>query len=238
MRNAFTVLLLATMLVVGTATAFAQSNPPLNGTYKTEDLDFLEGRYSVSWPAGNGYEDLGNLIQQESWNGVALGTEWRIYCPFIANVIQLYNVPTGPGTYIAGYQITYTGGTVWLDGAGPWGGGDPSYTGMITLYSEIRSIQVVSGTLTALNSNHNLEALVVNYPMDCMQFAIGNTAWIGDTPQHGAKPADYPAFLDDACDPNGTAGHWGTSTDLTLIVEGCLVGTEEATWGAVKARYR
>lgn len=237
MRNAFTVLLLATMLVVGTSIAYAQ--PPVDGVYKTQDLDFLEGRYSVAWPAGNGYEDIGNVIHQESWNGAALGTEWRIYCPLIANVLLLYNVPTGPaGTYIAGYQITYTGGTVWLDGAGPWGGGDPAYTGMITLYSETRSIQVVSDVLTALNSNHNLEAQVMGYAADCMQFAIGNTAWIGDTPQHGPKPADYPAFLDSGCDPTGTAGHWGTSTDLTLTIQGCLVGTEETTWGAVKARYQ
>jgi hypothetical protein len=166
------------------------------------------------------------------------GDEWRVYCPYIVSWIELYNIPLGGGSYIAGYQIEYVGGNVWLDGAGPWGGGDPSYTGVVDTYTEIREIQVVAGTLTGLNSNHNLSANINGYPADCVAFAIGNTAWIGDTPQHGPKPADYPAFLDPNCDPNGTQGHWGTATDLTVTVSGCLVSTQESTWGGVKALYR
>jgi hypothetical protein len=237
MRNVFTVLLLSAMLTLGVSAVCAQ--PPVDGIYKTQDGDFLEGRYSVSWPGANGYESAGNLINLESWNGAALGSEWKVFCPFIVSVTTLYNVPTGPpGTYIAGYLIHYASGSVWLDGAGNWGGGDASYTGTIDSYVEVRDIQVVSGLLTAADSNHNLAAHIIGYTSDCVAFAIGNSAWIGDTPQHGAKPADYPGFLDAACAATGTAGHWGTATDLTLTVEGCFVGTEESTWGGVKARYR
>ncbi len=236
MRNVFTVLLLSAMLAMGVSAVYAQ--PPVDGVYKTQDGDFLEGRYSVSWPGGNGYEDTGNLIHLESWNGAALGSEWRAFCPFVISVTTLFNIPTGPGSYIARFLIQYVGGSVWLDGGGIWGGGDPSYTGTIDSYIEIRDIQVVGNVLPALNSNHNLAAQITGHPLDCLAFAIGNTAWIGDTPQHGAKPADYPGFLDAACAATGSAGHWGTATDLTLTVEGCFVGTEETTWGGVKARYR
>jgi hypothetical protein len=237
MRNVFTVFVLSVMLVMGVSAAYAQ--PPIDGTYETQLGHFLEGRYSVSWPGANGYEDNGNSINVESWDGSALGTEWRIYCPIIANVQTLYNIPVGPGSYIASYLITYVGGNVWLDGAGPWGGGDASYSGVIGTYVEARQIQVTSNVLTALDSNHNLDANIVGYQSDCVAFAIGNSAWIGDTPQNGAKPADYPAFLDPSdCTGSGTAGHWGTATDLTLIVQGCEVGTETTSWGAVKAKYK
>jgi hypothetical protein len=236
MRNAFTVLILSAMLALGISTAFAQ--PPVDGVYKTQDLDFLEGRYSISWPGANGYEDVGNVLNVESWDGATLGTEWRLYCPYIVNVFTLYYNDLGGGTVIAGYQIEYAGGAVWLDGSGPWGGGDASYSGLIQTHMEIRSVQIVAGTLTGLDSDHSTSATITGYPSDCVLFAIGNSAWIGDTPQHGAKPADYPAFLDGNCDPVGTDGHWGTATDLTLTVQGCAVSTQEQSWGSVKSLYR
>jgi hypothetical protein len=236
MRNAFTVLLLSAMLALGAATVSAQ--PPQDGVYKTQDLDFLEGRYSIAFPGANTFLDAGNLINLESWDGSALGTEWRIFCPFIASVITLYYNDLGGGTISAGYLIQYAGGDVWLDGAGPWGGGDAFYTGTITHYSENRGVIIIAGNLTGLNSDHNLDADVDNYPSDCVGFVIGNTAWLGTTTTHGPKPADFPAFLAPDCSPSGTAGHWGTATDLTLTVSGCEVGTEEATWGSVKSIYR
>jgi len=237
MRNAFTVLLLSAIIAM--CVPVAHAGPPVDGIYKTQDLDFLEGRYSIAWPGGNSYGDVGNVLHCESWDGASLGTEWRVFCPTIVDTVELYNVPLGGGSYIAGYQITYaSGGTIWLDGGGPWGGGDASYTGTIDTYMELRNVQVVAGTLTGLDSNHNLSAHIIGYPADCVTFAIGNSAWIGDTPQHGAKPADYPAYLDSGCGATGTAGHWGTVTDLTLTVEGCEVSTEPSSWGAIKSRYK
>jgi hypothetical protein len=182
---------------------------------------------------------VGNALHAESWDGATLGTQWKIFCPTIVDTTRFLYLPLGGGSYIAKYLITYAGGgTVWLDGGGPWAGGDASYTGTIDTYIEARDVQVVAGTLTGLDSNHNLAAHINGYPSSCVAFAIGNSAWIGDTPQSGAKPADYPAFLDASCNPTGTAGHWGTATDLTIVVQGCELSTEETTWGAVKARYK
>ena len=236
MRNAFTVLMLSAMLALSVSTAIAQG--PQDGIYKTQDGDFLEGRYTVSWPGANSFEDAGNLINVESWDGAALATEWRIYCPFIATVNTLFYNDLGGGTVIAKYQIEYTGGSVWLSGAGPWGGGDAFYTGSVTTYMEIRDVQIIAGTLTGLNSNHNVAASIDGYQPDCVTFAIGNSAWLGTEATHGPKPATFPAYLDSNCDPVGTNGHWGTATDLTLTVSGCSVGTEDTTWGSVKSMYR
>lgn len=235
MRNAFTVLMLATMLAVGVSSALAQ--PPVDGVYKTQDLDFIEGHYSVSWPAGNSFEDNGNLMHMESWDGAALGTEWRIFCPFIANVTTLYYNDLGGGTIIAGYLIEYVGGNVWLSGSGPWGGGDPAYTGSVTQYRETRNVQIIAGTLTGIDSDHSVNADIDGY-QECVTFGIGNSEWFGTTTTHGPKPADFPAFLDANCGATGTAGHWGSATDLTLTVFSCTVSTQDESWGAVKALYR
>lgn len=240
MRNAFTVLVLSVMLVLGVSAAYAQA--PLDGTYKTQDNDFLEGRYSIAWPGGNTYQDANNLLHAESWdsNNGALGSQWKIVCPYIVSVQMLYHVvpnPADPTSYVEGWLVTYAGGTVWLDGSGPWGGGDPSYTGNITSCVSTRGLTVTSGNVVALDMNQSMSADIVGYASDCVTFGIGNTAWLGDTAQQGPKPADFPAFLDSNCDPNGTAGHWGTATDLTITVQGCEVGTEETSWGAVKSLY-
>jgi hypothetical protein len=242
MRRLFTILLLTVLLALGVTVASAQ--PPIDGTFKTQDGDFLEGRYSVSWPGANDYRDIGNRIHLESFDG-SLGTEWRIYCPMIAAVIPTYNNPLPfPDSYVAGFQIIYAGGFVWLDGgpvgptSPPWSGGDADYSGSINTYIESRGIQVLYGTLTGLNSNHAVTASVNGYSADCITWAIGNTAWLGATSTHGPKPADYPAFLDAACAGTLASGHWGTATDLTLTVNGCQVATEETTWGSVKAKYK
>jgi hypothetical protein len=32
-------------------------------------------------------------------------------------------------------------------------------------------------------------------------------------------------------------GSWGEADEFTLVVQGCTVPTEEATWGSIKAIY-
>lgn len=233
MRITLTVLSLAMALVLGAS--LAQAQPPVNGTYKTLNGDFHEGRYSVSWTNGAELQS-GNVLDVESWDGSVLGTEWRIYCPIAVTETKLYDsVSGGNGQQI--WRIDYTGGTVWLSGTGPWGGGDPSYTGAVSSYTEVRTIQYVGGAVVGENSNHNVSAQLVGYSANCVAFAIGNTAWYGDT-NGGPKPLNYPDFLDSNCGPNGTLGLWGSATDLTLTVQGCVTPVQESTWGSVKARYR
>lgn len=233
MRNAIVVVVVALIAVAGTSLAYAQ--PPVDGTWKSTLGEMDEGRQSTSWSAASGRLQVNNTLHAESWDGATLGAEWKVLCPFIVNVIPPLAPPAG-GTGNTSHLIIYAGGTIWLDGAGPWGGGDPSYTGNITTYIENRAIQWVGGAVVGTAEDHSVSADIVGYSESCIAFGVGNGAWEGDT-DNGALPANYPGFLNSLCAGGPTLGRWGQYENITLTVKGCVVPNEEQTWGAVKSRY-
>jgi len=233
------VMLIAVLAVVAVCHTGANGQPPVSGTYKSLDLPggtFLGGRFSESWMSSpDGRQTPGNVAHLESWNGTTLGTEWSISCPMAVNVQLLFDFVFG-GTGQMAYMISYSGGTVWLSGAGPWGGGNPSYTAMVTSFTETRTLQYVGGMLVAHDSNHSLTAQFVGYPTRCVNLEISNGVLVGDTDTM-AKPATYPSFLDPSCGPTRTIGHWDDVTAITLAVIGCTVPSEQRSWGAIKSIY-
>lgn len=234
MRNAILVSILAAVVIVASVTAFA--GPPLNGTYKSLNGDFDNGREASSWPVGGGnYIGTGNVLHAESWDGSTFGTDWKVLCPQVINVTLVADLTFGgDGQKI--YQIDYAGGMIELGGSGPWGNGDPQYTGLIDTYTEFRTVQYVSGGIVGAVSNHSVSAHLQGYTASCMTWGIGNGALIGMSPD--AKPADYPDFRDGNCNAGPNQGHWGNFTDLTISVQGCAVATQQSTWGGVKSMYR
>ena len=233
MRNAILISILTVVLTVGAASVFA--GPPLNGTYKSSDGDFDEGREASSWAAGGGYLSTGGVLHAESWDGVGLGGDWKIVCPQVVSVLLISDTVAGGNGHRI-YLINYAGGTVELDGGGPWGNGDPSYLGLIDTYTEIRTVQIVGGVKVGAVSDHSVTAHLQGYPETCMTWGIGNGAWLGESP--AAKPAGYPTWLFPNCAAGAPTGHWGPFSDMTISVTGCSVPTQEATWGSVKALYR
>ena len=234
MRNAILISILTVVLVAGAASVYA--GPPVNGTYKSSNGQFDEGREASSWAAGGGFLSTGGVLHAESWDGAALGGDWKIVCPQVVSVSLIVDLVFG-GNGQRIYQIDYSGGYITLGGVGtPWSGGDPSYTGAIDTYTEIRTVLYSANVKVGSVSDHAVSAHLQGYTQSCMTWAIGNGAWLGETP--APKPAGYPTFLDPACGNTATTGHWGDITDLTLSVTGCAVGTKEATWGNVKSLYR
>lgn len=232
MRNAIFAVVVALIAVTGASLAYAQA--PVDGTWKSTDSDFLEGRQSTSWAAAGGRLTMLNTLNAASWDGAGtLGSDWVITCPYMVNV-----VPTSPPVVTGNetYLVIYTGGTVVLDGGGPWGGGDPSYTGTITTYIENRAVQKVAGVVVGTAETHSMSADVVGYAQSCIAFGIGNGAWEGDT-DASVFPANYPALTDFVCAAGPVLGRWGQVTNITLTVKGCIVGVEESTWGSVKSLY-
>ncbi len=234
MRNAILISIVTVVLVVGAASVYA--GPPVNGTYKSTDGDFDEGREASSWAAGGGFLSTGGVLHTESWNGAALGGDWKVVCPQVVAVTLIADlVFGGNGSRI--YQIDYTGGIIELGGPGnPWDGGDAVYTGTIDTYVEFRSVLYTGGVKVGSTSDHSVNAHLAGYTESCVTWGIGNGVWRGESP--AAKPAGYPTYLDPACGATATTGHWGDIRDLTLSITGCAVGTSEATWGSVKALYR
>jgi hypothetical protein len=230
MRNAILISVLTIVLMIGAASVTA--GPPVNGTYKSTLGQFDEGREGSSW-AGGGFLSVGNVLHAESWDGGALGGDWKIVCPLAVAVILIDDsVIGGNGHRI--YMITYAGGYVELGGAGPWAGGDASYTGSIDTYAEFRTIQYVGGVKVGSDSDHSVNARLNGYTSTCVVWGIGNGVWRGE----GALPAGHPAYLDPNCGLWPGVGHFGDIRDLTISIHGCAVATEEATWGSVKALYR
>lgn len=225
-------LLLPTLVLAGA---------PLEGVWTSTDLGgpVPLGRYTEGWTAGGGALLAGTTFNAASWDGAALGTTWSYTCSVSgANAVLIDDSvsPLGFGTRT--WKCTFTGGTIWLNGSGPWGNGDAQYTGPILSYVEYETITYVAGVAIDARTNVNATAMIEGYDTVCLGFTVGNGARIGDTPSGGTLPANYPALLTTSCSPTAPNGAWWNFAQLTLYITGCAVGNEEHSWSSVKSQYR
>jgi hypothetical protein len=219
----------------------ALAGPPTNGTYTSTDIGgaMQPGRYSESW-LGGGKLSAGNTLNEESWDGFALGVEWKWYCPYIAAAPALISdTVDGFGNGQKTWRVTYAGGYMWFNGAGPWAGGDASYTANVDMWiatvTETYANNVEVGTVR----NHLSRATFVGYNDECINLAISNLEKLGDSAL--GVPLGFPVPLDGTtCAPAAPgAAEWGDVDSITLVIDGCeTVGVEATSWGAVKALYR
>jgi hypothetical protein len=220
----------------------ALAGPPANGTYTSTDIggSMLPGRYSESWFPTKLTNN--NTLNEKSWDGSTLGGQWWWYCPWITGApALLLNTVNGAGNGTKIWRATYTGGYCWIDGGGPWAGGDASYlanintwVGIITeTYSNFQEVGTVR--------NHQATANFVGYNAECMSLVIENAEKLSDT-THGPLPANFPDFWNwQPCASMGTngPGEWGDVDSITFTIVDCQsVATEPTTWGAVKAKYK
>jgi len=213
---------------------------PANGTYKSTDIGgtMLTGFYSETWNGGP--MSVNNTVNEASWDGGTLGTQWTWSCAYVSAPPSLLyngvNGATGNGQKI--WQVTYTGGMAWLSGGGPWAGGDPSYTATVDTWVATVTEQYSNFVEVATVKTVNATASFVGYPHECIFLALSNLQKHDDGP---TLPAGYPEFIDNACGSQGTTGpgEWGEVDDITYSILSCpVVRTEETSWGAVKALYR
>jgi hypothetical protein len=237
-RHVITVL--CTLLLIP---VLATAGPPLDGIYKSVDVGgpINIGRYSESWEAGGGPLMPGTTLNAESWDGTDLGLEWRYWCStqLVAPTLLIDTVNPATGNGNRTYQKQFSGGYFWLSGSGPWANGDPDYSGTIDTYSEFETIQYVNWVPVHAITNVQATAHFDNYPETCFNFAVANGVEIGSTNNGDPVPMDYPDFLEaNTCAPVLTLGAWWDMKDLSLVITGCSVPTEEMNWGAIKAHYQ
>jgi hypothetical protein len=239
MAKVWKVALLTAFVLSLAGMAFAQTSPPLVGTYKTLTNTILPGRATESLPCDGCDGQLGNMIAAESWDEAALGTEWKVHCPQIgAPPVLLYDgVVDGTGQRI--YQTSYSGGILWLSGAGAWGTGDPFYTGTITSFIVVATKQYVGGQLVGVVSSINFSGTIDGYD-GCFTLAIANAELVGATPGTPALPGPFPPFMGPSdCAVTGSHGTYWDAHDITFSILGdCAVPTESSTWGQLKSLYR
>jgi hypothetical protein len=234
-------LLLTLFLCIAIAVpAFA--GPPANGTYTSTDIggSMLPGRYSESWFPTK--LSVSNTLNEQSWDGATLGTQWHWYCPWITvPPTLLVNTVNGLGNGNKIWKVTYSGGYCWLDGAGPWAGGDASYTANVTSWNAIVTETYSNFVEVGTVRNHDANATFVGYTPECMNLSVSNIEKFGDT-NHGPLPANFPDFwFWNPCADIGTAGpgEWGDVDSITYTIFGCVpLATTPTTWGAVKSKYR
>jgi hypothetical protein len=217
--------------------ASAGAGPPRNGVYTSAEGHLLLGRYSESWIDGAPGE-VGNTLHAQSWEGVALGTQWAVRCPSILVPPMLISeMLDEEGNGQQTYRTIYTGGTFWISGTGAWGSGDAEYSGDLAQYIH---------TTTYLYENHTPVTEVTNVQLtgffdgygQCMQLTIANAAGVGGGSQ-GRDP--YPEFLngpDGCCADPSLEGEWGDVHSITMVVLNCNTAVGLTSWGTVKSLYR
>jgi hypothetical protein len=214
----------------------AQAGPPVNGVYKSDLGQMLEGRFSECW-VGGGQGQLGNTVHGQSWDGTLLGTNWEVACPYIQMPPQLIsdNVD-GNGNGTRTYRTRYFGGTFRLSGTGAWAGGDAFYGGDLDSYVHNTTFTIVNWVPQSYVTNVQLYGYIDGYTQ-CMQISIANAMSEG----YGPQQADFPVYLNGpaACAPaTGLIGEYGHVHCITLVILHCETGADNTSWGAVKSLYR
>jgi len=231
--------LLLTVLVIALLAAPVLAGPPVQGIYYSFDMpsgSFYAGRFSESWAGPGTHGQTGNTVNAESWNGTALGTEWKLWCPSIALPPMLVSDTRNVnGTGEVTWRTTYQGGHFWLGASGPWG--DQDYTGDLDFFIVTTTYMYVFGDVLGIRSNVTTAGPIDGYNL-CFVFGINNCAFFGDTDM-GPKPTTFPAFMDALCNTGMlTRGGWGSVTELAFQITGdCQVGTEPSSWGKIKSLY-
>jgi len=146
------------------------------------------------------------------------------------------NPSTGNGNRT--YMKSFVGGYIWLSGSGPWANGDAEYTGYIDSYTEFETIQYTNWVPVAAVTSIQAVAYFDGYAQSCMSFYIGNGHQIASTDLGETIPADYPDFLDPACNATYVDGAAWDFHEVTLSIVDCAVGTEESSWGEIKNMHK
>lgn len=230
------------LILAGMGWSAVWAGPPIAGDYQTTDLggSIHIGHYTEGWLPGGGAVLVGTTLNAGSWDGASFGTEWRYWCATEqAPGVVLVNTVNASGNGNRTYMKTFSGGYLWLSGAGPWANGDAEYPGVIETYTEFETVQYSNWVPVAAVTNVQATGHFDNYPSDCLTFAVSNGFRVGTTDLGGVKPATYPDFLAaGTCAPGLTNGAWWDMVNMTLSIATCQVSAEPTGWSNVKALYR
>lgn len=226
------IVLLSVSLLLGSAGA-ALADLPASGLYNSTDLGgtTLLGRGTNSRPVPDTGVD--NVFNSQSWNGAALGTQWRFACG-VSYAQQAVDNRSAAGTGTVIFTTLYSGGTIWLAGSGPWGSGANDFTGTLNATTRITSLQYVNWT--PVQARENIDSSGVLDSGCLLTFAVANGTGVGDTDQSAFDPG-YPALIDTDCASPRVSGSWGDLSQISFLLD-CSVPNDAASWGSLKSLYR
>jgi hypothetical protein len=217
----------------------ALAGPPHPGTYRSTDLGgaVLTGNFSESWMPAGTHGQVGNTVNTLSWDGAALGSQWKFYCPSIVTPPSVFSDSReGTGTGAITYQTSYGGGVFWMSGAGPWGDNTNDYTGTLQNFTVRTVYRFIDDQLVSIQSSVSTLGSF-DGSSHCLEYTINSATFTGTT-EYGPKPVSYPDFLAATCVANGVdRGGWGSAQEISLVILHCQVAVEPAAWSTVKRLY-
>jgi len=222
----------AALGVCSAAAVFAQGHPCVEGFWTTSDGSLSSGRISEAWcgdPQQPGVP--GNMLNAMSWDGAVLGAQWRVWGMAIdgSGAVETGRSIDATGFGWIDYVTNYEGGELWLAGGHTWSDGT-DLTGLVTLCSVGARVTYFNFEPVAVASNISLMGHF-DQCGGCTIEIVANSMRVWATGSSDPMPADFPTFL---C---GSGGELHDSCCLTAQIS-CVVGADEAAWGAIKSLYR
>jgi hypothetical protein len=224
------------VLLLSLAAPVLATCPNLNGPFSTMDGTLLGGRVSEAWCTGAGPGVPGNMENALSWDGAALGTQWKLWGMTInaAGAVMVASRVVGSYMYID-YVTDYDGGEFWLSRNFAWSDGTGDLTGDITSYHVTTTVTLYNGVPRGQTSNVTLTGKFTNCPeyQGCViEFAIANAIKVWDSSSALPAPANYPALLCGA-----TTGELFAACCIDMSIN-CIVANEVDSWSGIKSIYR
>ncbi len=207
------------------------------GLFSTYDDTMDPGRASEAWCAGAWF-DVGNELNTQSWDGGALGDQWKVFGMAInasGAVLVESNVDEN-GTGEEHWVVDYDGGEFWFSKDHTWGDGISDLYGTVGMYHVAATVSYVQGNLVGQTANISWNGTFSACPEDndcVVEFAIANSMLVWRSDMGLPEPVDYPGML---C---GSEGH-GELHDqccITMMLN-CTTATETIDWSSLKANYR
>ncbi len=228
--------LLSMVLLLSLVAPAMATCPSLIGPFSTMDGTLLGGRVSEAWCTGVGPGQPGNMENALSWDGAALGTQWKIWGMTIdaSGAVMVGSRTVGSYMYID-YVTDYDGGEFWLSRDFAWSDGSGDLTGVIMSYHVTTTVTLYNGVFRGQTSNVTLTGQFTNCPefQDCMiEFAIANAIKVWDSSFATLAPENYPPLLCDA-----TTGELFAACCIDISIN-CVVAKENDSWGGIKSMYR
>jgi len=240
MRNVALLACLALGLMAGPARAA----DPIPGVYHSIDLggDLELGRVSQSWAQPlNAMMGSGDVIRSYGYCpgpcrcGSPPCEEWSFTCGIQSDPQQVQDLRDALGTGPVVVTNVFVGGTFFLHGHGPWGPGDPNFTGVLQTTRMVVTVdylntvpqgsQIVTDWTGAIDGSHCY-----------VTFQSASGVRLGDTDVMPI-PSSHPELMDPACQWTREYGMWGDLNEITLTID-CATPARSSTWGSLKTFYR
>ena len=228
------VIVLCVLALVTVSASGGWPQCPTSGIYSTNTGTIDPGRASEAWCGDVGPGRHGNTESASSWDGSALGAQWKVWGMTIdeTGALETGRSFDAFGNGWIDYQTNYLGGEFWLSKDHSWSDGVHDLTGDIVYYNVGTRVSYVGGTPVGATSNIFFTASFDGCPGHMLEYVITNAMLVWRSDSGAPRPDNYPDML---CGANS-----GELFDVCCITASIreVVAADESSWGEIKELYK